>query len=455
MTGPRAPLLGAVLACAVLVVAVSAGLLGLQRAAGHRLEEALGQRLLAVATALAAAAEPDSVEALSLGSAGRGWAARQERSWQLLAVRAGLAEITLIDPEGRILATTAANLLVGETSDFWSLDEAAVDSVRATGIALALPTRLVGSVPQASAYAPLRKDDPLAGPFVQAVLTVRASPDFHDALAALRRGALATLAVVLAVMALVVAVLVRLAASVRRARAQLVRQESLAAMGRMTAGIAHEIRNPLGIIRGAGQHLQRVLADAGIDDEVAGFIPEEVDRLDRILSGYLAFGRDGDSAAEVFALGPVVRRGVALLEGELTAAGVGVTLDLPADDLTVRGDPRRLQQVLLNLLLNARDAMPGGGTVTVTLARGDGGAVLAVRDEGGGLDAAPEQCFEPFWTTKEKGGGLGLSLSRRIVAGMGGTLELGNRADRSGAEALVRLPVLAPADAATIDLGKE
>ncbi|MFO7608395.1 MAG: ATP-binding protein, partial [Candidatus Krumholzibacteriia bacterium] len=185
------------------------------------------------------------------------------------------------------------------------------------------------------------------------------------------------------------------------------------------------------------------------------FIPEEVDRLDRILSGYLAFGRDGDSAAEVFALGPVVRRGAALLEGELTAAGVGVRLDLPADDLTVRGDPRRLQQVLLNLLLNARDAMPGGGTVTVTLARGDGGAVLAVRDEGGGLDAAPEQCFEPFWTTKQKGGGLGLSLSRRIVAGMGGTLELGNRGDRSGAEALVRLPVLAPADAATIDLGKE
>ncbi|MFN2371797.1 MAG: hypothetical protein ABR506_11690, partial [Candidatus Krumholzibacteriia bacterium] len=118
MTGPRAPLLGAVLACAVLVVAVSAGLLDLQRAAGHRLEEALGQRLLAVATALAAAAEPDSVEALSLGSAGRGWAARQEQSWQLLAARAGLAEITLIDPEGRILATTAANLLVGETSDF-------------------------------------------------------------------------------------------------------------------------------------------------------------------------------------------------------------------------------------------------------------------------------------------------------------------------------------------------
>ena len=123
----------------------------------------------------------------------------------------------------------------------------------------------------------------------------------------------------LAVLGLVATILVNLEASVRRYRASLLRQESLAAMGRMTAGIAHEIRNPLGIIRGAGQHLQRVLDEAGISDEVADFIPEEVDRLDRILTGYLAFGRDAETAPEVFAFDAVLRRSVQLVARELEA----------------------------------------------------------------------------------------------------------------------------------------
>ncbi|MBE0566389.1 MAG: hypothetical protein IH621_10550 [Krumholzibacteria bacterium] len=455
MTGRRAPLLWAVLACTVLVAAVSAGLLGLHQAAESRLDAALGQRLLAVANVLAAGADPDSVEALVFGSGGAAWAGSRARKWRGLAAGNDLAEISLTTLEGRVLVTTATNLLAGETSDFWALDEPAVDRMRDTGAAVATPTRLVGAVYQASAYAPLWKDDPLAGSFVQAVVTVRGSPDFYDALATLKRGAAAILAVVLAVLALVVAVLVRLELSVRRARALLVRQESLAAMGRMTAGIAHEIRNPLGIIRGAGQHLERVLAEAGIADEVAGFIPAEVDRLDRILSGYLAFGRDGESADEVFPLGAVVRRGVALLAAELEKDGVRVEQAQPAADVEVRGDPRRLQQVLLNLLLNARDAMPGGGLVEVTVERTASAAELTVRDQGRGLAAAAEQCFEPFWTTKEKGGGLGLSLSRRIVEGMGGTLELRDRGDRPGAEAVVRLPAHAPAGAGTVAAGKE
>ncbi len=446
MTGPRAPLTAAALACAVLAAAVSVGLVRLHGAARDRLDQALGQRLLAVATVLAESAPPDSVRALAWDIGGFAWADSARRSWRRTADRNGLAEIALVTPEGRILLSTTDNVLLGGVGDFWLLDEPAVSRACDQAKAVVEPTRLVGEVHQASVHAPVVVDDPAVGaPYVEAVVTVRARPDFFSTLVDLRRGAWVTLAVVLAVLVLVMAVLYRLQVSVQRARASLARQENLAAMGRMTAGIAHEIRNPLGIIRGAGQHLQRVLGEAGIEDEVADFIPEEVDRLDRILTGYLAFGRDADAEDEVFPLAAAVRRGVRTVEGELRADGIEVDVLAEADG-DVRGDPRRLQQVLLNLLLNARDAMPGGGAVTVTIRRDGGSLAVAVADEGGGLDASAEQCFEPFWTSKEKGGGLGLSLSRRIVEGMGGALDLRNRTDGGGAVAELRLPAVTDAD---------
>ena len=451
MSRPRSPLLWAALACTVLVAAVTFGLLGLHRAAERRLDEALGQRLLAVASALAVSADADSVEALILGSGGWVWADSLQHRWQRLAEFSDLAEISLVTPEGSLLLTTAANLRVGETSDFWSLDEVAVGTVRDAMTAVAVPTTRLGNVYQASAHAPLVRDDPYVGPFVQAVITVRGNPDFYDALDALRRGAAVTLAIVLAVLGLVATVLYGLERSVRRARASLVEQESLAAMGRMTAGIAHEIRNPLGIIRGAGQHLQRVLGKAGISDEVADFIPEEVDRLDRILTGYLAFGRDAEAAPELFGFDAVLRRSAQLVARELEEGGVHVELPTAATEAQVCGDPLRLQQVLLNLLLNARDAMPRGGTITLTVAPRAGELTLAVSDEGNGPGASPEQCFVPFWTTKEKGGGLGLSLSRRIVEAMGGSLTLRDRTDRPGAVAELRLPIAVAADLVTTD----
>ena len=202
-----------------------------------------------------------------------------------------------------------------------------------------------------------------------AVITVSGSPDFFDSLDRLRQGALLTGAVVLVILILMGVLLHRISLSLERYRATMLRQENLAAMGRMTAGIAHEIRNPLGIIRGSGQHLQRVLAEAGITDEVADFIPEEVDRLDAILGGYLAFGADSSAASEVVDLARVVRRSAGLLKEELARDKVSLDMAQLADGLLVEGDPRRLQQVLLNLLLNASDAMPGGGEVSLQLDR--------------------------------------------------------------------------------------
>jgi len=231
--------------------------------------------------------------------------------------------------------------------------------------------------------------------------------------------------------------------SLSRYRAAMLRQENLAAMGRMTAGIAHEIRNPLGIIRGAGQHLQRVLADHGIEDEIVDFIPEEVDRLDHILAGYLAFGTEAEVTNEVFNLAEVVSRTLSLMQDDLQNKKIDLKREYKGDAIfAVAGDPRRLQQVILNLLINARDAMPNGGMITVTMAVEAEIVRVSLADEGVGLSPAQnEKLFEPFWTDKEKGSGLGLAMSLRIMEDMGGGLQLNNRSDGEGAVAEFWLPM--------------
>jgi signal transduction histidine kinase len=185
-----------------------------------------------------------------------------------------------------------------------------------------------------------------------------------------------------------------------------------------------------------------VLGAHGITDEVAAFIPEEVDRLDHILTGYLSFGAGRQAEREEFDIALVVRRSLGLLRDELAAAGVALDV---ADDLPVApvsGDPRRLQQVLLNLLINARDAMPGGGAVGVAVTVGGSRVRVTLVDEGPGLaPAVLAKVFEPFWTSKEKGSGLGLAMSRRIMEDMDGGLDLRNRVDRPGAVAELWAPL--------------
>lgn len=436
MTEQRRWLTWAILAYAGILLVTSVGLGLLYRGARQHLDEALGLRLQAAASAAVHLVEGNAIAA---------WSYDPQPNTDLLWLTSrlerirdenDLAEITLCDRDGFMIASAARRLERGEPNIYWDLDRAAVELAREGLLSVSRLYRS-GDLYQKSAHAPVFDRDGV----VTGVLTVEGNADFFDALAAQRRAALAAMAGVVVFLGCMGFVLWRIHRALERARASLARQERLAAMGRMTAGIAHEIRNPLGIIRGSAQHLQRILADHGIQDPVAAFIPEEVDRLDRILTGYLSFGTDRSGEPERVDLEALVHHTLALVRDELATTGVSVDVTQTAHDPAVDGDPRRLQQLLLNLLLNAQDAMPSGGRIQIRILDDNSQLRLSVADEGSGLDNAGEtQAFEPFWTSKDKGSGLGLAVSRRIAEEHGGTLEIRNRTDRAGCVAALSLP---------------
>jgi two-component system, NtrC family, sensor histidine kinase HydH len=236
-------------------------------------------------------------------------------------------------------------------------------------------------------------------------------------------------------------------------------RDRLAVLGQMAAGLAHEIKNPLGAIKGAAQLLgdARSAEQLGpADREFLGIILEEVERLDRVVGSVLDYARPSKADVGSVDANVVVRGTLKLLASDRAEVSDART-DLDAELPRVRADAEQLRQVLINLIRNAVQAMGASGTVYVStrtrqerqpLGRDPTTWVeIAVRDEGPGI--APhvmKNLFVPFVTTKDRGTGLGLAISQRVVAEMGGRIDVTSRTGR-GSTFTVLLPAAADAAA--------
>ncbi|MFO0878595.1 MAG: ATP-binding protein [Gemmataceae bacterium] len=218
--------------------------------------------------------------------------------------------------------------------------------------------------------------------------------------------------------------------------------EQLAAIGQLAAGVAHEIRNPLTsaiLLIQTGRHDP---AAGGLNDEDLDLIESELQRIESTLQLFLDFARPPRLTRSPCELGVVVRTALGLIRGRTEQQHVRVSLHVPERGCVINIDAEQVRQVILNLLLNALDVMPNGGTLRLeTRFPGDGQELeLAVQDTGPGI--APSilpRLFQPFATGKETGLGLGLVVSQRIAEAHGGTLTGHNRAE-GGACFLLRLP---------------
>jgi two-component system sensor histidine kinase HydH len=219
------------------------------------------------------------------------------------------------------------------------------------------------------------------------------------------------------------------------------RSRRLAALGHLAAGIAHEIRNPLGTLRGFAQYFGGICKADPEGAEYAGLMVGEVDRLNRIVEALLQFARPREREFREISLGEVLGRAQKLLQGDFEAAGVAFSLEPPLRDVRFPADPDLLTQVLLNLLQNAVAATAEGGQVGLG-GRLDGDRVrLWVDDTGKGLTAEERQrMFDPFFTTKRTGTGLGLAVVHQIVEQHGDAIEVESKPGE-GTRVLMALPV--------------
>jgi two-component system sensor histidine kinase HydH len=231
---------------------------------------------------------------------------------------------------------------------------------------------------------------------------------------------------------------------IRTLRNEIARNQRLAAVGRLAAGVAHEIRNPLSSIKGFATYFQERYRENAQDTKVASILIQEVDRLNRVVSQLLEFSRPIRILPRPIRLSRLIGDAVKLIEPQVREKTLSVQTDLRAGIEEVRLDPDRLNQVLLNLLLNAVDATAPGGLLTVRAEATADGRRLEIRvsDTGGGI--RPEdlpKVFEPYFTTKPSGTGLGLAIAHNIVEAMGGEISVASPPG-AGTTFTLRLPLV-------------
>jgi two-component system sensor histidine kinase HydH len=202
------------------------------------------------------------------------------------------------------------------------------------------------------------------------------------------------------------------------------RADRLAALGQLAAGLAHELRNPLGTIRASAEMLTRsVAAENEVAREVAGFIAEEVDRTNSLVTRFLDFVRPLELRPAPADLAQVLDRSVAMVEREAAAREVTVYKNYSPDIPPFSLDAELMERVFYNLLANAAQATSPGGAVTVKTRAAAGAAEISVIDRGSGIDVKNlGAIFNPFFTTKPQGVGLGLAIVSKIVDEHGGKI---------------------------------
>jgi signal transduction histidine kinase len=206
---------------------------------------------------------------------------------------------------------------------------------------------------------------------------------------------------------------------------QLIRADRLAAMGELTAGVAHEVRNPLGIIRASVQLMEDADCNRERVTSAARVIKQEIDRLDRVIKALLDFGRPSAPTMRPVSVSQVLEDVALFSRTFASRARVEIVEEYASDAQDVMADPEQLKQVFVNLISNAVQAMPGGGTLTIQTGHENGFVFVRFTDTGAGIP--PDvlgRVFDPFVSTRDDGTGLGLTIVHRIVDDHDGHMEV-------------------------------
>ena len=199
----------------------------------------------------------------------------------------------------------------------------------------------------------------------------------------------------------------------------------MAAVGKLAAGVAHEIRNPLSSIRGFAQYLRHALAENPREQEYAEVMVKEVDRINKVVTDLLTFSSPMKADPALIDMGDLLKHAVRLVEADASSCGVEIHSEVSPDLREVEVDANQMTQGLLNLLLNAIQMSEGGGRIKVGAVTEGARLRVWVEDDGPGISREHmNKIFDPFFTTRDKGTGLGLAIVHSIVENHHGEIKV-------------------------------
>lgn len=301
-------------------------------------------------------------------------------------------------------------------------------------------------------YAPLRAEQlpsRISGPVLGVIEIVQDLSDEYKSIFKYQVYVVTTSALVMLVLLLILIFVVKRGEGIIEQRAQerlrlkeqLNRAAHLSALGEMAAVISHEIRNPLGIIRSSAELLKKKMAGIDSSNAIPDIVIEESSRLNNIITDFLKYARPRPPRLAPCRIEDVLEKNLVFLSSQLEEKGYSVQKNI-ADNLpAVTADADMLYQAFLNIFINALQAMPGGGRIFLEVHARPEAIEVVITDEGGGVpQEILEKVWDPFFTTKDKGTGLGLGIVKNIVDAHGGDIVIDNASDK-GARFIIRLPL--------------
>jgi len=301
-------------------------------------------------------------------------------------------------------------------------------------------------------FAPLRAEQPLSrisGPVLGVVEIVQDLTEDYKAIFTFQIRIINTCAVVMGALFLVLLFVVKRGEAIIEKRAlerirlkeKLSRAEHLSSLGEMVAGISHEIRNPLGIIMSSSELLKKKMADYDPSNPIPNVIIEESSRLNNIITDFLNFAKPKTPNLTLCKIEDIIEKNITFLESQIKEEGYTIDKHYDNNLPEITADSDMLYQAFLNILINAMQAMPQGGKINIKICSSDNAAKIFFEDQGEGIpEDILEKIWDPFFTTKSKGTGLGLGIVKNIIESHGGSVQISNRSI-SGARVTVKIPV--------------
>jgi len=389
----------------------------------HFLEKELEKRLISIAGLMVRNINTSDVEAII---------ASEDEQWRRGLIQPELTRLLdqqeleaayIIERANQVILDDNRHGFVGNQRTYLSQDVAVIDSAWLGTISVS-PIHVVEGNRFKNVYAPLTNE------FLEvpAVLVLEASADFFQLLALFKRGLIFGSLLSFGLIVIFAFFISWLITLLIRTHQSLQQKERLAVMGQMAASVAHEIRNPLGIIKGTADVLKEKYSRENASDELFDYISAEVRRLNTLVNHFLSFAREPKLELKNADLSDVVEKAVAAMEREDSEKRVDFSVELQDKLGSFSFDANAIQQVLFNLLINAYQAVENLGVIKIQIDRvkGKNGvyARVAVIDNGPGIAGDADKVFEPFYTTKSSGSGLGLAISKQIVEKHGGRIEV-------------------------------